>query len=526
MARRELVGVLVFAGCSQILGLSAPHEQGDAAGSADAPQQADFSLRVTTLAPRVPQNSFDFIDVAVTPGPGFTGAITVDIPSPPAGVTVTPATIAAGSTTGRVKVAGAKGLTVGAQLALDVVASGGGATHDVPVNAVVTLQPGILDPGYGASGNGIVPVVFLSGNNGFFTDALVGPGNTVIAVGCADLAGGPRGAIARLTAAGDLDTAFGSNGFTLATSDPNSTKFVQLFAVARQSSGNLVTVGQGPDPVTAVASATWTTAFQASGQPDTEFFSPFDDSRGAGRAVVALSDDSLIIVAGTGGGSNDFAISHALAFGAPDPAFNGGSPLPLGFTFAPQLGIAGAGGLATDVGGHTTYVVGAGSAGGVVAHITAAGAFDNAFGSGGVVELGSGAGSGATALAVQDDGNLVVGAAPATVVRLTPTGALDPTFGSGGTADLGSNSFFEVAAIALQGDGKILVGGSNGVGGAVILRLLADGTLDPSYGSAGEAFVGNFALTRLVVTGDGGAIGVGLETSGSPISAAAFRLAP
>lgn len=93
-----------------------------------------------------------------------------------------------------------------------------------------------------------------------------------------------------------------------------------------------------------------------------------------------------------------------------------------------------------------------------------------------------------TALAVQADGKIIIGGGfdfvNATFVgklqRLNANGTTDATFNAGG---MGANGF--VAAVVVQPDGKILVGGGfnsfNGQPRALVLRLNANGTLDPTF---------------------------------------------
>lgn len=65
-------------------------------------------------------------------------------------------------------------------------------------------------------------------------------------------------------------------------------------------------------------------------------------------------------------------------------------------------------------------------------------------------------------------------------------GELDPTFGTGGQLRLlESNEESYAGAVAVQPDGKILVAGSDH-GNAVVVRLLPNGGLDPSFGSGGQ----------------------------------------
>ena len=65
-------------------------------------------------------------------------------------------------------------------------------------------------------------------------------------------------------------------------------------------------------------------------------------------------------------------------------------------------------------------------------------------------------------------------------------GQLDSTFGTGGifTTNYTSPDVTMDTAVAIQSDGKIIVGGSN-PGGAVLMRLNTNGTLDSSFGTGG-----------------------------------------
>lgn len=97
------------------------------------------------------------------------------------------------------------------------------------------------------------------------------------------------------------------------------------------------------------------------------------------------------------------------------------------------------------------------------------------------------------ALAVQPDGKLLVAGganadfADIAVARYDTSGTLDPAFGPGGTVVIPGGI---VRAIAVQGDGKILLAGyfdEGPFGGFGIMRLLADGSLDATFGAASGA---------------------------------------
>jgi uncharacterized delta-60 repeat protein len=156
------------------------------------------------------------------------------------------------------------------------------------------------------------------------------------------------------------------------------------------------------------------------------------------------------------------------------------------------------------------------------AALGAPGDLDPAFGSGGKTTIDFGGADDAYASALQSDGKLVLvgstsaGASPHdfAIARLSTNGTLDPTFGSGGktTIDFGDDDIAQ--SVAIQPDGKILVAGETGPAGStrgVIARLNADGTLDSSFGTAGEV-VFNSSLsncTAVLVRPDGRIVLVG-----------------
>ena len=132
------------------------------------------------------------------------------------------------------------------------------------------------------------------------------------------------------------------------------------------------------------------------------------------------------------------------------------------------------------------------------------GDLDQTFGRGGI---GTDEGPGGP-LATQPDGSILT-AERATVRRYTPAGKPDPTFGDGGVASLEQTPLALAQAITVQPDGRVVVAGSahNQNAGIVVARLLADGTLDPSFGDGSGAIkVGQGDLVTfggITVDGDG-----------------------
>jgi uncharacterized delta-60 repeat protein len=74
-------------------------------------------------------------------------------------------------------------------------------------------------------------------------------------------------------------------------------------------------------------------------------------------------------------------------------------------------------------------------------------------------------------------------------LRLMPDGTLDPTFGTGGEQPLsfGAKPQDSASAIALRPDGKIVLAGSVD-GSLAVIRLNTYGSQDGTFGSGGMQF--------------------------------------
>jgi uncharacterized delta-60 repeat protein len=136
------------------------------------------------------------------------------------------------------------------------------------------------------------------------------------------------------------------------------------------------------------------------------------------------------------------------------------------------------------------------------------GSIDVTFGSAGRVVTDFGGDDEAFAVAVQDDGKIVVagvstasGTMDFALARYTSDGELDATFGSGGKVftDLGAQD--EAFSLVVQGDGKLVAAGVSTSAGSLdfaLVRYGTDGALDSSFGTGGQVvtdfgpfFVGN-----------------------------------
>ena len=126
------------------------------------------------------------------------------------------------------------------------------------------------------------------------------------------------------------------------------------------------------------------------------------------------------------------------------------------------------------------------------------GSLDPSFAGDGKQTFPVGIASGASAVAVQPDGKIVVAGQTSdnqtsaiALARLKPNGLPDPGFGTDGITTTAIETQSEAEALALQPDGKIVVAGSSsgnsGFVKAVLVRYDAGGSLDAGFGSGGIA---------------------------------------
>ena len=184
------------------------------------------------------------------------------------------------------------------------------------------------------------------------------------------------------------------------------------------------------------------------------------------------------------------AVAHARA-GDLDPAFAGGAAALLQRAGAHLSGAA----VAVQGDGRAT-VVGSDGRGFLVARFTARGRLDRSFGRRGSLTIGfrGATAGGARAVALFRDGRILVagtmtvgGVRRFAVARLQPGGNLDENFGEGGVAVVGPAGA-QLEAMALQPEGELVLAGSVPAGtrrAVLVMRLLADGSPDRSFGAGG-----------------------------------------
>ena len=300
----------------------------------------------------------------------------------------------------------------------------------------------------------------------------------------------------RYNADGSLDSTFGNGGIVStrisATLDDVGT------AVTVQPDGKIIVGGY-----TALSSAdrVWAIMrYETNGALDTTFGTngistlAFGVDRDQGSAV-GLQSTGKIIQAGwdqTGNSDWDFAVARWTTSGALDTTFGTSGKTTFNFSAGDNTLYAMA--IQADdnisVGG---YAPGKNSA---IARLTANGALDSTFGTGGKVTMAVSAGDDQiSAIALDADENIIVTGEYNTggsntglyVRRLLPNGTLDTTFGTSGTTTLSIGTINHGYGVTFQADGKIIVTGYSlaTFRSVIVARLNTDGTFDTTFNTTG-----------------------------------------
>jgi uncharacterized delta-60 repeat protein len=331
---------------------------------------------------------------------------------------------------------------------------------------------GSLDATFGSGGK--VMTDFAGGADGATAVALQSDGGIVVA-GHAQQGANSVFAIARYQADGSLDSGFGTGGkVTMAFADFDS----GAHAIAVEPDGKIVAAGyawNGTDSDFALlrldaGGALDTSGFgNGTGKVTTDLDGHADQLR-----ALALQPDGRIVVAGSvdmgsAGPRSDFALARYDADGSLDTSFGSGGRVIVDFArssdLAEAVAIQAADGKIVAA-GHAFNGVDTDFA---VLRLDAAGSPDATFGSGGKVMLDfSGGADLARALAVRQDGNLIVAGHSTAVMDddfaiacFDAAGRPNASFGGSGkvTVDFAGGDD-RAQAVAIQAaDGKIVVTG-------------------------------------------------------------------
>lgn len=410
---------------------------------------------------------------------------------------------------------------------------------------------GALDGSFGG-GDGLASTSFGAGSDAAQAIAVQRDGKSV-SVGCSQLGvancasfsntgGNPvtaQFALVRHNRDGSLDTSFGAGGRVL-TALPGA-RYAVLKAVAIQSDGKIVVAGgvrttDGSTPGTRVDF--FVARYTSRGNLDTSFgggkgytITPFGDFRDQANGLALLSGGKILLAgvsdqapAGNSPSDEDFALARYNADGTPDTSFSGDGRLTTAFSTKND----GAGDvIVTRSGKYVAAGQASNAAGGfefAVARYDTSGSLDTTFGGDGrqTTAFGTTGDDIGSGVREQSDGKLVVSgeATPGGstgsdfgLVRYLANGNLDPTFGTGGrvTTDFGGG-FDSANTLELQRDGKIVTAGDsvlpNTAFDFTVARYNTNGSLDKTFGGDGKASA-NFSGSSVDV-----GFGLALQSNG------------
>lgn len=345
--------------------------------------------------------------------------------------------------------------------------------------AAAAAAPGSPDTAFGAAG------AAHGGNDVRLFGTTVQSDGKVVAVGVSGVQAGATLVVDRFTTSGALDGSFGSGGVARGPAISGALDTSSLGrSVAIQPDGKIVVVGKVTSSDSSGTDGILIERYNANGSLDTTF--------GAHGVVTALT--------------SQLADGYAVAL-QPDGKI-----------------IATGSANAAGSGGNTPRVA--------VVRVSANGALDPSFGTGGLKVLDFGAYSTALAVALQRDGKIVLSGSQAPglqvpnalLARLTTSGAPDASFAGGGAfahqyANGAASSAFN--AVAVQADGRIVAAGAATSGNtgadAIVTRFTAGGAPDGSFGSGGVVHTPSAAGATISGTVPG-ATGVGLASNGDIIA--------
>jgi uncharacterized delta-60 repeat protein len=352
--------------------------------------------------------------------------------------------------------------------------------------------PGDLDPSF--DGDGKLTTKVSTNDFGFDSAkaVLVQPDGKIVAIG----ESGSHVALVRYLADGALDPAFGVAG--VVTTRLTEDDYFYVAAAVLQPDGKIVVAGQVTIATNTTYGEVFVARYLTNGTLDASFGPGglvvrdlgFDDS---GEAV-ALQPDGRIVVAAYG---YDFNLSQSLfaalrlqSNGTPDTTFSGDGRAEAAFPGS-ELARPTAIALQPDgqilVAGYS-FVSNINQI--ILARFQANGALDATFGTGGVVSTSLGAtNASADDVAIQADGRIFVAGTASLnfdgwllAARYQTNGALDLSFDTDG---LVFSAGAGATAIALQPDGKIVMAGyvTNDTG---VFRFNTDGSPDSAFGTGGR----------------------------------------
>lgn len=386
----------------------------------------------------------------------------------------------------------------------------------------VHAAPGDLDPAFG---NGGVTLDPMSGNDARAHALAIDGAGRIVVAGETVNGGAADFAVLRLDAGGHPDLAFGTGGRVYAGFGLNSLD--EGYGVAVLGDGRIVVGGTTFVPGDSNYPDFAALRLNADGSIDAGFGNHGTGWTTSGRAdgdsgIAMASDGGGFALAGhvdDGGGSDDAAVLRLDTLGMPLPLFGDAGVALAGADTLSASAVAATGDGGALIGGQLE------GGGTFVLRLDANGDPDPAFAGDGRAELGALLDRIDDLLLLGDGrvlaaGVVQLGDAHAAIVQLAPDGSVDAAFGSGGRFALPAASVGMSAlgldAIARQPDGRLVAAGRASGGGntrSLVLRVTAQGALDPTFGSGGvriiDSVAGTHWLEALALQADGAIVAAG-----------------
>jgi uncharacterized delta-60 repeat protein len=336
-------------------------------------------------------------------------------------------------------------------------------------------------------------------------------------------------AAARPCAPGALDPAFGQDGLAFGAAEG------WYRSHTTDGSGHIYVEGPGGTESISVQ------RFSADGVRD-QFYGrsgllalrgPYEPFGQRGSARVAADAEGRIVVASAAvslaeGRPVRVFVTRVLPEGVIDRTFNGTGFLELDFGGTSRLEA-----LAQQADGKW-LVAGSSRVGEqdrfALARLTANGALDSSFATGGIVVTAPEGGGILTGVAAESSGRLYAGGAVGpeatstfVLARYTSAGALDTSFGDGGLLRMTELGLRPRAVFTLTPNARILVAGNAG-GNLHLTQRLADGSVDGLFGQSGSRRFGKRRAFSLVFDREGRIVVGGESLPLNSFSAFVMRL--
>lgn len=300
---------------------------------------------------------------------------------------------------------------------------------------------------------------------------------------------------------GMLDPSFGNGGLVTTTFPgmASAASVVMLPDGRAVAAGSVVLNLEFTEMAVAryLVSGALDTTFDGDGRVTVQFpHPPPGFGSDAEAATVLLQPDGRLVLVGTDSifQGRFFALARLNADGSLDPAFGTAGLVTTANGASAVAGLLQPDGRIVAVGQVDPFSI-------VAARYNADGSLDPSFGIGGQVNVPLPQGFEVGGAALQPDGKVVIaGTYPSApfvqrnfaLVRLLPGGALDPSFGGGGLVSSDFGLIETGRSVIVLGDGRLVLAGwrsptTANTGDFALVRYMADGSLDTTFGSGGLA---------------------------------------